>query len=524
MKRLLTLLFALVSFAAYSQMNTFGGVGFRVNDTTTYQTNAAAYHTAGYRDIYFNNQATTKHWDIWNGSSYQHVFTFGGGSGGGAAWGGITGTLSSQTDLQTALDSKSNNIPTNAGALSGTELTFNVTGAGKKYTKTISSDQSLTLAASGNVADSYIFLTTTGDGSHLLTFPGNWVMKGDAFDPEKIQEMVFRYTGNNVIGVITTLSALPDAIPPVLTTSAVESLTTSTLDLVFDESVSITTAGWTLSASGGAVTVSSVASGNTTATPHLGLSRAITVGETITISYNPAVGNTTDQFANELATISGASVSNNIVVQTIIVQDDFNDSSIDVTKWALTNPADGVSITETTTLNMISNPASPVASANTNYAATVASFTDNINVFRFTLAKNSTAVSQGALVKIYNASDTYATSRHVQVTRTNGATSYIMFRVYDGTQFVYDFTSPTVTWSTSAGAFRVVKSTNTYSLQVWSGSTWNAIASYNIDLGGPIKVSFNANSVASDSSSPSSPSSTMDTFYVTNYVYNTVIP
>jgi hypothetical protein len=40
---------------------------------------------------------------FWDGSMY--VLSSGGG-GGGAAWGGITGTLSDQTDLQTALDAK----------------------------------------------------------------------------------------------------------------------------------------------------------------------------------------------------------------------------------------------------------------------------------------------------------------------------------------------------------------------------------------------------------------------------------
>lgn len=83
MRNILYFLFTLISFAADAQMNTFGGIGLRVNDTTTYQTNAAAYHSAGYRDLYFNNQATSKHWDIWNGSSYDHIFSFAGAGGAG---------------------------------------------------------------------------------------------------------------------------------------------------------------------------------------------------------------------------------------------------------------------------------------------------------------------------------------------------------------------------------------------------------------------------------------------------------
>lgn len=77
MKNLLITLFSLASIVSYAQgPNSFGGVALRVNDTTTYQTNAAAFHTAGYYDIYFNNQATNDHWDVWNGSNYDHIFSF----------------------------------------------------------------------------------------------------------------------------------------------------------------------------------------------------------------------------------------------------------------------------------------------------------------------------------------------------------------------------------------------------------------------------------------------------------------
>lgn len=79
-KIILSLILGVFALSGYAQMNTFGGIGSRVNDTTTYQTNAAAYHAAGYYDMYFNNQATNDHWDFWNGSSYTHVFDFNSGS------------------------------------------------------------------------------------------------------------------------------------------------------------------------------------------------------------------------------------------------------------------------------------------------------------------------------------------------------------------------------------------------------------------------------------------------------------
>lgn len=111
MKKLLIFLFTIVSFAALGQSGavSYSGVFYRVNDTTAYQSAATTKHAQGYYDIYFNNQATTKHFDIWNGSSYTHVFNFTGGGGGSVSdWGDIGGTLSDQTDLQAELDLKAN--------------------------------------------------------------------------------------------------------------------------------------------------------------------------------------------------------------------------------------------------------------------------------------------------------------------------------------------------------------------------------------------------------------------------------
>src|SRR5690348_12335464 len=112
MKKLLILLFTVVSFAALGQAGavSYSGVFYRVNDTTAYQSAAASKHAQGYSDIYFNNQSASPHFDIWNGSSYTHVFDFNTGGGGGSVsdWGDIGGTLSDQTDLQAELDLKAN--------------------------------------------------------------------------------------------------------------------------------------------------------------------------------------------------------------------------------------------------------------------------------------------------------------------------------------------------------------------------------------------------------------------------------
>lgn len=133
MKKLIIFLFSIVSFAALGQAGSLqqSGIFLRVNDTTTYQTAAAAKHSAGYYDIYFNNQATTPHFDIWNGSSYIHVFDFNTGGGGGLtppidatdiADGSVTDTefqyLDGVTsDIQTQLDGKQDEFTSQSAAL-----------------------------------------------------------------------------------------------------------------------------------------------------------------------------------------------------------------------------------------------------------------------------------------------------------------------------------------------------------------------------------------------------------------------
>lgn len=106
MKRILILLLSVISIASFAQSGSaqYSGVFTRVNDTTAYQSAAVAKHSAGYADQYWNNQATTPHMDIWNGSSYDHVFDFGGGTGSSAYTGNspttvTVGGLSSGTNI-----------------------------------------------------------------------------------------------------------------------------------------------------------------------------------------------------------------------------------------------------------------------------------------------------------------------------------------------------------------------------------------------------------------------------------------
>ncbi len=90
MKKLLLSLILVASFLvsfAQSGSVSYSGVFTRVNDSTAYITAAATKHAQGYADWFFNNQAVNPHFDIWNGSSYTHVFDFNTGSGGGGSGG-----------------------------------------------------------------------------------------------------------------------------------------------------------------------------------------------------------------------------------------------------------------------------------------------------------------------------------------------------------------------------------------------------------------------------------------------------
>jgi len=108
-KIILSLIFAVYVIASFGQQQ-FSGVFLRVNDSTTYISSSASKHSQGYHDIFFNNQATTPHFDIWNGSSYDHIFNFASGGGSFTLTDGnlttangsavdVGGTASGNTDL-----------------------------------------------------------------------------------------------------------------------------------------------------------------------------------------------------------------------------------------------------------------------------------------------------------------------------------------------------------------------------------------------------------------------------------------
>lgn len=153
---------------------------------------------------------------------------------------------------------------------------------------------------------------------HEITLPsGNNTL---GFEPSTTDvNIICIYTVGGFVFIKGETAPAPDVTPPTLAMS-VSTGTPNVIDIVASENVNITSSGFTFTASGGAVTVSSV-TGSGTSTPKLNLSRSISAGETITWAYNSATGNTTDIEGNELVSISGVTVTNNI--SSFIAQDQF---------------------------------------------------------------------------------------------------------------------------------------------------------------------------------------------------------
>src|SRR5687767_3091538 len=57
----------------------------------------------------------------------------------------------------------------------------------KTQTISVTTDIALSMAGSGNKAHSRIYLTATGDGSHVLTFDPDWEVVG-SYNPNAVNE------------------------------------------------------------------------------------------------------------------------------------------------------------------------------------------------------------------------------------------------------------------------------------------------------------------------------------------------
>jgi hypothetical protein len=85
----------------------------------------------------------------------------------------------------------------------------------------------------------------------------------------------------------------------------------NTIQIVFNEAVTGTTAGWSFN-NGGALTIAS-RSGSGTNTWDFTITETMDAGDTITRTYNSGTGDAVDGASNELASFTGSSVTNSIV-------------------------------------------------------------------------------------------------------------------------------------------------------------------------------------------------------------------
>lgn len=107
-----------------------------------------------------------------------------------------------------------------------------------------------------------------------------------------------------------TTSGAGDVTPPTVVSATVPNGAANTVLVVFSESVTVTTAGWSFRRNTSNWVVSSVAGSGTTWTFTMATSAAS--GETIDRSYSSSTGNTLDGASNELASFTNVAVTNNV--------------------------------------------------------------------------------------------------------------------------------------------------------------------------------------------------------------------
>jgi hypothetical protein len=240
------------------------------------------------------------------------------------------GSKNDPDDIRTLLTNVSETLFANAGGGSSAptvittvsqDLTFGSNQVMAIDNRSVQADAyvnySFTLSASGNTPGYVIQFYIQADGSGTFTFSSDFVIlnssitSGGTLTADVTYLFSFLYDGDKVlVNVVETNAAAIDNTAPTLTSATIA--TDSVLDLVFDEAVTITTAGWIIATDGAALSISAVASGSGTTTPKLTLSRSVLESETVTVSYASSTGNTVDASGNELADITDRAVTNNV--------------------------------------------------------------------------------------------------------------------------------------------------------------------------------------------------------------------
>lgn len=393
------------------------------------------------------------------------------------------------------------------------ELTFNVYH--RIRTLEVDEDIEISFDLAAAVSNTFETVITTGDGSHNLTFDPDIIMLGDLFNNDKVQSIDFRYLNNAIVGVITTLADVP--FPPSLSSATMTGAEsgTQTLDLVFDRSVNITTSGWSVSASGGAVTVSSVASGDGTTTPKFSLSRVIQSDETLTASYNPSTGATTSvSGGGELDTVSAQSVTNN--VYEILLEVLFTGTSIDTSKGTVTNPdSANLTISQSGKLIFKRTTDNAVASSLTNYWRSTNTYSYASKVYA-ALLNRDTGFAAGSIAVMMVRVDA---NNYVAILQNSGAQT-VSTRVTIGGSNSDQSTSVNV-----SNRFRIViNASNQVTFQYYTGGVWTNFghsANTAANIGSTVNLQFSTNSSVSDATNDQF---SFDDVYITDKIYSTATP
>lgn len=230
--------------------------------------------------------------------------------GGGGTWGSITGTLSSQTDLQTALDAKQASLVsgTNIKTINNTSLlgSGNITISGGSAATAVTATASDT---SGNYKVAFLNTTgnTTGDYGVLHDSTSNFLYNPNS---NTLSNVTLSNVSVPAVNITGTSGALSASVIPVPTTSArggffgISQNTTSGSS--YYDNVGV---GFSQSWNVGAGTYSNVAIGNST-TLSGNSYRNVLIGKNATAVFDSsnavAVGYGTTSYTNSVAIGGGA--------------------------------------------------------------------------------------------------------------------------------------------------------------------------------------------------------------------------
>lgn len=189
-----------------------------------------------------------------------------------------------------------------AGTLLTVTFDENVSGDGTGF---VLDDATTLTYVSGTGTDTWVFTngrTIASGETRTLEYSS---VTGNAADDSANDLVTF-----TAQAITNNSTYTPDVTAPTISSATITAATT--LTIVFDEAVNITTAGGiTIASSGAAVTVSSPL-GNGTDTLTLTLSRSIVSTESLSLSYDSGPGDIADLSANALASFTNRLLTNNV--------------------------------------------------------------------------------------------------------------------------------------------------------------------------------------------------------------------